>query len=665
MSSATSINVVVSADGSKAVLPLLAAESPGGMPTDMDMVLAALRVDNVVAHIDKDAIAAALERAAQTQRPVNDVVAAYARLEHEFRFYGYEKGIDTRQLTDEIKNARLVYSLLSGDQEAEPAKAHWCETGRLLYEVIYADTQNIFGEKLTRKALPFGLGVGKNVVNDKTAIGFRYISDSPGFLALDDRDVMHLVSPFVVSEDKMVIWLRLVQLQDKSAIELVLNEIRRLYSLVILPQCQEVGLEEAIAQAIEFFNSEQDFFELVVARGRDVVPGEPGRIEYLVNLNGRPQDIDAQRVDYGDYTRYCMVQQGQGLVEIIRPVQGEAGVDVVGNVIECDLLEEPVMKIAECVDVDESGGRKLLRSAMDGCVFFEKDSVRVTDTVIISGNVGPETGSIKKGASSVIVKGNILSGYAVESDNSVIIEGSVENGGRVNCRQLAVHKGVFGKKSSVYVTGDAEIGYIHGGVVRVLGNLVVCRYLMESEVTCRGQLVVQGQGASGKERGAVIGGNISVLGSVFLHSVGSGSEPTRVCCGIDAYLYNKLLVCRNIISGLNTEVVRMQRSIGFNLGSPDAVKRLKNMSAEQREVITSKLAQIKKMLVQIDQYQQQIKKVEDKALARNMADLRLQVERHVIPRTVLAIGLAEIDITTRFSGISARLKENEVVIEPI
>ncbi|MBN2064610.1 MAG: DUF342 domain-containing protein [Sedimentisphaerales bacterium] len=665
MSSATSINVVVSADGSKAVLPLLAAENAGGVSTDMDLVLAALRVDNVVAHIDKDAIASAIERATVTQQAVTDVVAAIARLEHEFRFFNYENGIDTRKLTEEIKNARMVYRLLSGDPEAEPTPACWCETGKLLYEVLHADAENIFGQRITKKALPFGLGVGKNVVNDKTPTGFRYISDSPGFLTLDDSDIMHLVSPFVVSEDKMLIWLRLVPLKDKAMVDAVAKEVSRLYALVVLPQCQEMSLEEVLARTQEFYNSDEDFLELVVARGRDVVPGEPGRIEYLVNLNGRPLDIDAQQVDYGDYTRYCMVQQGQGLVEIIRPVQGEAGVDVVGNVIECEVLEEPVMEVAECVDVDESGGRKLLRSTMDGCVFFEKNSVRVTDTVIISGNVGPETGSIKKGASSVVVKGNILSGYAVESENSVIIEGSVENGGRVNCRQLVVHKGVFGKKSNVYVTGNAEIGYIHGAVVRVLGNLMVYRYVMESEVTCRGQLIVQGQGASGKERGAVIGGNISVLGSVFLHSVGSGSEPTRVCCGVDAYLYNKLLVCRNIISGLNTEVVRMQRSVGFDLSSPDAVKRLKNMSVEQREVITSKLAQIKKMLVQIDQYQQQIKKVEDKALAHNMANLRLQVERHVIPRTTLAIGLAEIDITTRFSGISARLKENEVVIDPL
>lgn len=665
MSSVSSIKVEVSADGSSAVLPLLPPETAGGVPTDIDLVLAALREDNVISHIDHDTIIATISRARETGIPACNVVAASARLEHSFKFFGQNGQLNTTVLAGEINDAREVYQLLAGNELDSQVKAHWIEPGVLLYEVFYADTENVLGERITRRPLPFSVNAGKNIVNDQKSGGFRYISDASGFLAIDENNTMHLVSPFVISEDRMTLYLRLVALNDRSKAGLVQAEINRLYAGLVLSQCQEMTVDEINEQIADFYAGSDNFLELVVARGREVVPGEPGRIDYLVSLHGKPLDIDANRIDYGDYTRYCMVQRGQGLAEIIRPVQGEPGIDVVGNIIECELLEEPVLNVAECVDIDESAGRKLLKSTMDGCVFFEKNTVRVTDTVVVSGNVGPESGSIKKGARSVIIKGNVLSGYSVESDDSVVIEGSVENGGKVTCKRLVVNKGVFGRKSYVYVTGNAQIGYVHGAVVRVLGDLTVLRYIMESDITCRGRLEVLGQGVNGKERGAVIGGNVSVLGSANLHSVGSCSEPTKVSCGIDQYLYNKSLVCRNIISGINTEVIRLQRSVGFDFSDPDVAERLRKMPPAQKELIARKLAGIKKLLVQIEQYQQQCQKVEAKALARNMDKLRLRVERHVIPLTSLAIGLFQTDVTSKLSGVSVRLKNGKVEIESI
>ncbi len=665
MSIASGIIIDIAPDGSRAVIQRLPHKLANGLAVDVESVVELLIDEKIVYGIDRPAIEAAVACALEKNQDIDNVQVASARLVNEIVSFVHKGKISQQEYIGEIELFKSLHDFMADpdEEEIEFEKAYWVKGNTVLYEIYPADGQDVLGNKKVFPKLPIELIAGQGVVCDRQVGKSRFVCDSCGFVAVDENHKIHVLSPFVITEDRMSVLLKLVPVASEDMIEDVIGYISDNYNSMVIAQCRLMSLEEVLSLVRDFYQSNEGFLVEEVATGRSATDGIPGYIEFMVNLSGRPDVDDEERVRFCEFTSYCMVQQDQPLAKVVHPVQGKPGIDVAGNVVGCEVLDEPTLEIEDSIKVIENETERILTAVDNGCLIYSDDRIRITDTIMIDGNVGPESGSIKKGASSVIIKGNVQGGYSVESDGDIIIEGSIENGARIRCKNLSVHKGVFGSKSDIYVTGNAEVGYIQGGKIRVLGNLVVMRYVMEGQVTCRGDMQIMGQGINGTERGALIGGDLSVLGSLTLHSVGSVSEVTRVICGLDSYLYDKLLLCRNAMSGLDTEVARIQHSIGFNVGSPDAVERLRKMSAEQKQSVAGKLEKIKSLLAQVAVYEQQCQKVESVAVARDLRSLRIKIDRHVVPVSVFSIGINQLEIKSRLKSVSIRLRGNEVIAE--
>ena len=659
------MTIECSSDGSEAVIRKFPAYDSNGIELTIDSFMTFLAENNVVRHIDIPILESVLQEVIESGVPAHDILVAKARLDHEVKLCNNQSPTQ-QELIDFVNYARNTYWIVNdpGDVPVSDISAVFVNKGQEVMSITNADSEDIYNRKISTKSLPFELKAGTNIKFEKTKHGYVFWAEKSGYAAVCPDNKLHIIPPLLVSNDKMKVVANLLPLYGSQDIELVIEAVSELFSEKTIANQRCLELEDLKAKVRYCYPSaEKSPIALTVAKGQAAVEACPGKVNLFVQLDNRPADEDADRVDYTDFTSYCMVEQDQEIAEVFKPTPGIPGMDVTGQKIEPEKADQLMVKIGERIFPQEMGDKQILIATDSGCLIYGDNKISVTDSIIIPGNVGPETGKIEKGPSSVIIKGNILSGYSVECDETLIVEGSIEAGAKVRCNNLTVYKGVFGHKSDILVSGDAEVGYIQSAAMRVLGNLSVDRYIMESEITCRGNLVVDGRGLSGKERGAVIGGNISVLGSARLHSIGSESEHTNVACGIDTQINEKLKICKSAVSAYNTEAAKIQKSIGLNLADPNVVEKLKDMPDYRREEISGKLGKVKEILTKAALYEEQCQIAQAKAFAPDLKTVRIKVENHLVPMVNLAIGECNADITQRLARVSVRISGDELAIE--
>ena len=654
-------------DGSEAVIGSFPAFDANSVELSLGDYMTFLAENNVVKHINTNTLANALQQALESGHPVQDVIAASARLSHEIILCSNDKPT-SQQIVDFVNNLRNVYRVIYDlcDVSVTGISAVFVTGGQEILSVNTADSNDIYNRKINTRPIPFELKAGTNTIFEKTNDGFKFIAEKSGYLAVCPDEQLHVIAPLQVSDDKMKVVLNLLPVHEDQDVGMVLDAACEQFSgeTMVEQRClKPADLKDKISYFYTVSGCSPVF--LTVAKGTPAVDASPCRVNLFVQLDNKPDDDGVDRVNYADFSSYCMVKQDQKIAEVFKAAPGVPGKDVTGQVIEPGKSEQSQIVIGERIQTQEFEDKQVLVASDNGCLIYGDNKISVTDSIIIPGNVGPETGRIEKGPSSVIIKGNILSGYSVECEKTLIVEGSVEAGAKVRCHDLTVYKGVFGHKSDILVTGDAEIGYIQAATLRVLGNLSVVRYIMESEITCRGNLSVEGRGVSGKERGAVIGGNLSILGNAYLHSVGSVSDHTNILCGIDTQIYDKIKLCKTAISAFNTEAAKIQKSIGFNLADPDAVEKLKSMPAYRKDEISAKLVQVKEILTKAALYEEQCKVAQLKAFAPDLKTVRINIENHIVPMAHFSIGEIREDITDRLSHVSLRIADDQLTIEPL
>ncbi len=667
MTSLADIKIKCNPDGSEAVIDYFPAFDTYGIELSLDYYLAFLAEHNVVRHVHTDAIATALSQALESGHPVQGVVVASARLSHDIKLSFNDKPT-SQQLVDFINNARNTYWALNdaGAVSVTGITAAFVTEGSDILSVDLADSNDIYNRKISMKPVPFDLKAGANTKFDKTKDGYKFIAEKTGYVAVCPKDQLHIIPPLKIAEDKMKVVLNLLPANEDQDIGTIVDAVTEQFTRETIAEQRCLELTDLKDKVSYFYSvSGRNPVFLTVAKGRPAIEASPCRVNLFVQLDNKPEDDSEDRVNYADFTSYCMVKQDQGIAEVFKASPGVPGKDVTGQVIEPGNSELLHVQVGERIFSQDLGEKQVLIATDNGCLIYGDNKISVSDSIIISGNVGPETGKIEKGPESVIIKGNILSGYSVECEKTLIVEGSIEAGAKVRCRDLIVYKGVFGHKSEILVSGDAEIGYVQAATLRVLGNLSVVRYIMESEITCRGSLYVEGRGVSGKERGAIIGGNLSVLGSIYLHSVGSVSEPTNIMCGVDTQIYEKLKLCKTAISAFNTEAAKIQKTIGLNLADPDIAEKLKAMPEYRKDEISSKLVRVKEILSKAAQYEEQCMIAQQKAFASDMQSVRINIENHIVPMVCFSIGDVKECITDRLSHVSLRISDDQLSVTPL
>lgn len=266
---------------------------------------------------------------------------------------------------------------------------------------------------------------------------------------------------------------------------------------------------------------------VVIARGKEPVHGESGRVLYHFNTNrGKPYlEMDFGRINLKELNFIENVDKGALLAELLPPIRPEDGFTVTGRTLQAESgTEGTILGAGENTRLNDEKDR--LYAVCDGNVKLDRGKVFVEAVVTVE-NVNYETGNIDF-EGSVVVNGSVADGFIVKAGGEIQVGKGVgrarlEAGGNV-----LLKTGINGNGAGfIECGGDLFSKYIESSTVRCGGHAFLEEAIMHSDLSVRKHCVLNGK------RSEIIAGNLVVGGSLWCKKLGSIYEAhTHVDIGI-------------------------------------------------------------------------------------------------------------------------------------
>ena len=203
-----------------------------------------------------------------------------------------------------------------------------------------------------------------------------------------------------------------------------------------------------------------------------------------------------------------------------------------GKVIRAKDGKEAVFKIGKNIRLSPDGLQAI--AEVDGTILFDNDKISVIQMLEIKGDVGVETGNINF-QGQVIINGNVTSGYSIECDGDLVINGVVEGATLRTNGSLVISRGIQGHdNANIYCEGNLTSNFINSATVFSRGDIETGA-IMNSIVKSDGKITVKGK------KGLIVGGDITSKSDIEANVVGSEMGIiTSIKLGVDIEVIDEL-----------------------------------------------------------------------------------------------------------------------------
>jgi uncharacterized protein (DUF342 family) len=252
--------------------------------------------------------------------------------------------------------------------------------------------------------------------------------------------------------------------------------------------------------------------EIVVAQGCEPRDGADAKIDMLVEINPSVHFTPDRsgKVNYRDIQTFVSVKEGQPIARKYPPTEGEPGKTVTGEALAPKPGKDIPLPRGKNTEV--SDGNELI-AAKTGVVYRDGQSVHVEELLDVAGDVDFSVGNVKY-SGSVVIRGNVLPGFAVETEGNIIISGQVESA-RVISRQgsVEIHGGVIGKGDThIFGRTSVSIAFAQEAQIRTDGVLSIERYALHCHMVCD---------TLESPHGNVVGGDLRAYVCAEAHDLGN------------------------------------------------------------------------------------------------------------------------------------------------
>lgn len=257
---------------------------------------------------------------------------------------------------------------------------------------------------------------------------------------------------------------------------------------------------------------------VIVAQGIPAVEGSDGYVKELFDRTSKPHFDERPdgTIDFKNLHIVNNISKGTVICEIINPVQGTLGTSVYNKPLRPRTAKAPAVPRGENVDlvtIDEYCSQ--LVAAIDGNLVYKDKRFCVEHTFRVNGNVNNSVGNINF-TGNVIVTGDVCEGYSIKTNGDVTVFGIVEGASIYAGGNIILQKGINGMgKGILEAQKDITAKFIENCTVRAGGD-IKSESIVNSTVEADGKLTLIG-------RGTLVGGNITVFGSVDAKIIGSRS----------------------------------------------------------------------------------------------------------------------------------------------
>jgi uncharacterized protein (DUF342 family) len=342
------------------------------------------------------------------------------------------------------------------------------------------------------------------------------------------------------------------------------------------------------------------------------------------------------------------VEQGQLLARLFEPKDGEPGVDVYGRAVAPEKGRRATMRIGANVHADESGS--LLCADRAGRIRWAQNVLAVDEVLVVHGSIGLETGNMRH-PGALQVEQDIQAGAEVEADGDIEVQGAIDNATVRAGGNVIVHGGITGEKCRIVACGAIRARFVLNAGLDSGGNVEVEREIDNSNVRCRGAVLIP--------QGRIAGGSIVARSGVVAGQLGTdASVLTEVATGVDYKIDEELEAFIRAIEPLEAEHKRVSDVVDA------ATKAVERLSPQQREMLTVLAMNQDTLRQNIESQRQQVQDLKAESLAR--MKLNMVVQSRLCPDVLLRVGSCYLRTTQETRGpVRISQREGEVEIFPI
>lgn len=279
----------------------------------------------------------------------------------------------------------------------------------------------------------------------------------------------------------------------------------------LLDELRAAGVTHGVDESALSLAIMQTGRAIVVARGEPPVPGQDGRVEWLVEPSSvqAPKERADGTVDYYNLDLIRPVRAGQVIARRLPPTEGKAGVGVDGKPIPAKPGKDAILPHGQ--NLQAAGDE--VKAACDGHLARVNGVLSVQPVFEVPGDVDFSTGNIVFDG-SVRVRGSVQQGFTVRSGGDVDVAGTVSGATIEAGGHLRVGNGIQGShRGAIRAGGNVVSKFIENADVRAGGDVMVNDGIMQSQISADGKVFVAGR--PGRISGGHIRAGLEVTAAVI------------------------------------------------------------------------------------------------------------------------------------------------------
>ncbi len=275
-----------------------------------------------------------------------------------------------------------------------------------------------------------------------------------------------------------------------------------------------------------------------IAQGQTARPGKDGHIRYNFSIDKEPHltESDDGHIDYKELGLINNVEKDQLLAEKISPIDPEPGKNIYGEDIRPPRPKEANFIPGPNVRISDDG--LTCYAEIDGQVYLKRMMIEVSPIYEVSHDVDLNIGNINFNG-SVIVYGNVLSGFTIKARENVTVLGVVEAATIVAGGHIFIKKGIKGgEKANIQCKGDLTVKFIESAHILCQGSVLVETSIINSDVLCYSTIQVA------RQKGTIVGGHARAVQGIECLEIGSKlGVTTRVTAGDKFLVRERIQEC--------------------------------------------------------------------------------------------------------------------------
>ena len=333
-----------------------------------------------------------------------------------------------------------------------------------------------------------------------------------------DSGTLTVTSNVTISEDNMQVTMDLFPSSaGKEGGEVSLEHVSTSLSV----QGIRFGIQEKeINAALEQMKSSHEPHNaLLVAQGRPPRHGVDAKLELDQQLTAGKL-LENGKIDFYERSYPWNVDAEQSIGRLILAKREKEGMSVLAGLITASPPKDIKLEL-EGIQKEANG---TLRVEQDGILLVNGYNLKVSDSLVINGDVCQETGNIHSNT-TVLVNGYVEAGFTLEAKGDVIVKDNVEDASVKSKGSVLIKGGIRGSHCEVVCQGNITAGFAENVVLKTKADIIIKTSIIGCDTHSQGMVYV---GNAHAKKSTLVGGITRAFKGVEAAVVGTDSYQKTV-----------------------------------------------------------------------------------------------------------------------------------------